>query len=367
MRRFSTMAVMVTMVAVMSMSAMVSVPTWAADNAELRKGIEDAQQKGNLQTAMKLSRELEASEVHDGDWGYNGKCMANLLLQTKGPAAKVEYLRSAFEDAVKLEGTVVTHRKQMLSSACYDHWAGDVHSVAMAELSIQYLGANDHSVGFLYRGYFGLKRYEDALGILDKYPDVLPKDLSALRRLDALVALKRTDAIGGAALEYVKVSADPIKAANALQYLLPGDDVALCVGLTAQQVLDARKFELRRSTGRLAPDVLVALANQLTKGGDDRPLRVSAEAKALANELDDTPLAGYLQPLLRGDYKVAFRYAYTQAKASEADGEYILWINAATGVIRCADQCYNGRALAFIQYINGTTDTNPVADIEEAK
>ncbi|MCL2701960.1 MAG: hypothetical protein FWE88_09770, partial [Phycisphaerae bacterium] len=102
MHKFSTTAVMMTMVAVVLMSAMVSVPTWAADNAELRKGIEDAQQNGNLQAAMKLSRELEASEVHDGDWGFNGKCMANLLFQTKGPAAKLEYLRAAFAEAVEL-------------------------------------------------------------------------------------------------------------------------------------------------------------------------------------------------------------------------------------------------------------------------
>jgi len=393
MKRFSMMAVIGTMVAAILMSVMVSLPVAAqaqgdgaqtVGNAELRKGAEEAQRQGNLQAAMKLSQQLEASEVHDGDWGYNGKFMANLLLQTKGAAAKVEFLRAAFEEAVALEGTVVTHRKQMLSSACYDSWAGDAHSVAMAELSIQYLGASEHSVGFLCRGYFGLKRYEDALAVLDKFPDAMPGDQTALRRLDALVALKRADAIPDAALAYIQVSADPIKAANALQFLLPGDDVALCVGLTAQQVLDVRKFELRRSTGRLAPDVLVGLANQLTKGGDDRPLRISDEARALANKLaaanadanstsaDTTatvnaPLAGYLQPLLTGDYKSAFRYAYTQAKVAETDAEYILWINAAAGAIRCADQCYNGRALAFIQYVNGTSATNPAASMEEEK
>ena len=365
MKKCANVTVVVMLVSVM-VAALLSMSAWAADNAELRKGIEEAQQKGNLQAAMKLSQELESSTVHDGDWGHNGKLMANLLYQTKGVAAKVEYLRSAFEAAVELEGAAVTHRKQMISSACYDYWAGDAHSVVMAEMDVQYLGANAHNVEFLYRGYFGLKKYEDALGVLDRFPDALPNDQTVLRRLDALVALKRTDAIGDAALEFVKVSADPLKAANALQYLLPGDDVALCVGLTAQQVLDTRKTELRRSTGRLAPNVLVALANQLTKGGDDRPLRVSDEARALAAKLADTdaPLAGYLQPLLAGDYKAAFRYAYAQAKASESDGEYVMWINVAAGAIRCADQHYNGRALAFIQYVNGTLATNPVADWE---
>jgi len=354
------------MVMTVMMAALLSTTAWAADNAELRKRIEDAQQKGNLQAALKLSQELEASEVHDGNWGYNAKLMANLLFQTKGAAAKTAYIQSAFENAVELEGPVVTHRKQMISSACYDSWAGDVHSVTMMELDITYLGANERNVEFLFRAYFNLKKYEEALAVLAQYPDALSKDQLVLRRLDAFVALKRTDTIPDAALEFIKISSDPVKAANALQYLLPGDDVALCAGLTAQQVLDARKTELRRSTGRLAPNVLTALANQLTKGGDAKPLRVSDEAKALAAKFDGAPLAGYLQPLLNGEHKAAFRYAYARAKASDVDGEYVLWINAAAGAIRCADQHYNGRALKFIQYVNGTTDTNPVADWEAA-
>ena len=364
----------VTMVAAMMlvmMVAMVTVPASAQDaparpsNAELLNQVNAVIQKGDLQGALKLSRELEGSAVRDGDWGYNAKFMASLLYQTKGAAAKTEYIRSAFEEAVKSEGAAVTHRKQMISSACYDHWVGDAHSVDLMELDIQYLGANENNVDFLCRALAWLKRHDEVLAALDKYPDAMPSMKTALVRLDALVALKRTDAIPGAALAYVKASTNPVQAASVLQYLLPGDDVALCVGLTAQQVLDARKFELRRSTGRLAPDVLVTLANQLTKGGDARPLRVSDEAKALADTLDSTPLAGYFQPLLRGDHKAAFRYAYAKAKAAEIDGEYVWWINAAAGVIRCADQCYNGRALTFIQYINGTSDTNPAADMGE--
>jgi len=359
------------MLMIMVAVSMMSLPVAAQDvaavptNAELRQGIEDAQQKGNLQAALKLSRQLEASDVHDGDWGYNAKLMANLLYLTKSAEAKFEYIRSAFEDAVKLEGAAVTHRKQMLASACFDYWSGDSWSAKMVETSVAYLGADEQNIDFLFRAYFGQKKYEDALNVLDKHAAALSKAQALQWRLDALVALKRTDAIPDVALEYVKVSTNPVQAANALQYLLPGDDVALCVGLTAQQVLDARKTELRRSTGRLAPDVLVTLANQLTKGGDARPLRVSDEAKALADTLDSTPLAGYFQPLLRGDHKAAFRYAYAKAKAAEIDGEYVWWINAAAGVIRCADQCYNGRALTFIQYINGTSDTNPAADMGE--
>jgi len=363
----ATVMIVMMMAAMLSLSVLAQTAEAVPTNAELRQRIEEAQQKGNLQAALKLSRQLEVSDVHDGDWGYNAKLMANLLYLSKGAEAKFEYIRSAFEEAVKLEGAAVTHRKQMLASACFDYWAGDAWSAKMIETSVAYLGANEQNIDFLFRAYFGQKKYEDALAVLDKHAAALSKAQAALWRLEALVALKRTDAIPAMALEYVKVSTDPMKAASILQYLLPGDDVALCVGLTAQQVLDARKTELRRSTGRLAPGVLVTLANQLTKGGNDKPLRVSDEAKALADKLDSTPLAGYFQPLLRGDHKAAFRYAYGQAKTSEIDGEYVLWINAAAGAIRCADQCYNGRALKFIQYVNGTSDAFPVADMVEGK
>ena len=97
-------------------------------------------------------------------------------------------------------------------------------------------------------------------------------------------------------------------------------------------------------------------------------LRLLGRRRALGGDVGtNAPLAGFLQPLLAGDYKAAFRRAYTQAKVAETDAEYILWINAAAGAIRCADQCYNGRALRFIQYVNGTTETNPVAEMEEVE
>ena len=127
-------------------------------------------------------------------------------------------------------------------------------------------------------------------------------------------------------------------------------------------MLDGRKLELRRAAGRLNSQELLALADQLTKGGSARPLVISDDAKALADTLAAAPLASFIVPLLKGDYPAAFREAYDRAKASDDDRAYVGWINAAAGAIRCMEQHYNGKALEFIKFVNGTVATNPVAD-----
>jgi hypothetical protein len=178
-----------------------------------------------------------------------------------------------------------------------------------------------------------------------------------------LSSLKRTDAAKAEAAEYLKVSADPVAAAKALAILLPADDASLCCGLSAQQVLDGYKAMLRTKDGRVNVALLLQLTDQLTKGGGARPLVVSDEAKALAEKLAGAPLAAFIVPLLKGDYAAAVKEGYIRVKASAADAEYVGWVNATAGAIRCMDQHYNGRALDFIKFLNGTAGTNPVAEM----
>jgi hypothetical protein len=363
MKRTKTMYMLLTMLCLLC-------STWAmgqTNNAELAKQIDEAVAKGNTQEALKLSMGLDASEVRDATWATNARTLANLLYQVKSEADKVEYIRAAFTEAATMEGEVATRRRDYIAAACYDYWKGDANAVRMVEMILENFGPTVHNISMLYNANFHLKEYGEALSILEKHAGVIPAEQEAAYRLNALAALKRTDDIPAAVLAYLAVSTSPVQAVAALQNVLPGDDAALCAGLTAQKMLDGYKIEVRRSTGRNVPAMMVTLANQLTKGGDDRPLRVSDEAKALADKLDSAPLAAYLQPLLRGDYKSAFKFAYTQAKSADTDPDYIVWINAAAGVIRCADQCYNGRALGFIRYVNGDDNTNPATELLETK
>jgi len=362
-----TVAVMmIAMLAMLSLPAAaqaqgdtVQVPT----NAELVETIQREIAAKNLSAAIAAARALEASGEHDWAWGENAKTLAQLLWQAGQPDEAIAYIKACIADPDRSG-----QRIEGIAGACHALGQNLSHREEFGRLYMANRGTTtEHGVFLLFTGLVHNKKYDEALAVaLEHGPTTVNLGPAWTRheRLKLLVQLRRTDAATAEALEFVKVATHPMQAANVLQHLLPGNDVSLCVGLTAQQVLDGYKLAMRRDTGRLNSDSLVALANQLTKGGIARPLAVTDQAKALAAQLDDAPLAAYLQPLLRGDHAEAFRVAYARAKAAEHDHDYITWINAAAGAIRCVDQHYNGRALEFVRFINGELDTNPVADLE---
>jgi len=392
MKRFSMTAGMmtaVTMVAAMLMLAAVSLPV-AAQAQSAAQG--DAVQAGDVQAvtqgltntellelvnreiaarnyvaALAAARALEASSEHDWAWAENAKTLAQTLWHMGRPDEAIAYVKSAIADPDRSH-----QRIEGIAGACHSLGQNLSHRVEFARLYMQNRGtATEHGVYLLFTGLVHDKKFDEALVVALEYgPDTVNLGPAWTRheRLKLFVQLRRADAATAEALEFVKVATHPMQAANAIQHLLPGGDVSLCVGLTAQQVLDGYKISLRRDTGRLNSESLVALANQLTKGGTGRPLVVTDAAKALAAQLGDAdaPLAEFLQPLLCGDHAEAFRVAYARAKAAENDADYIMWINAAAGAIRCVDQHYNGRALDFVRFINGELDTNPAADLEAA-
>jgi len=91
-------------------------------------------------------------------------------------------------------------------------------------------------------------------------------------------------------------------------------------------------------------------------------LKVTDKAKALATQIgvDKNP---YLANLLNGNHSAAFRIAWANAQSSEDEKQYIRWIEAAAGAIRCHDQHYNGRAIEFVKFVNGEIEENPVTDL----
>jgi len=377
MERFSMTAVMV-MVFVMTTAVltMVSLPvvaqvqsdavpaSAAPTNAELAEVVKRESEAKNLAAAIKVSRAIEASSEHDWTWGDNTRTLAQLLWQAGKPDEAIAYVKACIADPDRSG-----QRIEGIAGACHSLGQNLSHRVEFGRLYMANRGTTtEHGVYLLFTGLVHEKKYDEALAVaLEHGPTTVNLGPAWARqeRLRLFVQLRRTDAAAAEAMEYVKVSTHPMQAASALQHLLPGNDAALCAGLTAQQVLDGYKLAMRRDTGRLNSESLVVLANQLTKGGTARPLVVTDAAKALAAQLDDTPLAAYLQPLLRGDHAEAFRVAYARAKTTEHDSEYVVWINAAAGAIRCVDQHYNGRTVEFIRWINGDINTNPVANLEE--
>jgi len=344
-----------------------AVATQGLTNTELLGVVNREIAAKNYVAALAAARALEASSEHDWAWAENAKTLAQTLWHMGKPDEAIAYVKAAIADPERSH-----QRIEGIAGACHSLGQNLSHRVEFARLYIANRGtATEHGVYLLFTGLVHEKKYDEALAVaLEHGPTTvnLGPAWTRYERLRLFVQLRRTDDAAAEALEFVKVATHPVQAANALQYLLPGGDVSLCVGLTAQQVLDGYKVSLRRDTGRLNAESLVALANQLTKGGTARPLVVTDAAKALAAQLGDAdaPLAEFLQPLLHGDHAGAFRVAYARAKAAENDADYIVWINAAAGTIRCVDQHYNGRALDFVRFINGELNTNPAADLEKA-
>ena len=333
-------------------------------NTELAATVAREMEAKNLSAAIAASRALEASSDQDGTWAANTSTLPRLLWQAGKRDEAVAFLKACAAEPKRLQW-----RTDHISFACNQLWGDAAYADELLAIDVGMSGDTLHNVLHRYNLFVSQRKYDDALAVALKgmKADGLGPEWARYERLKLLAYLRRADAAAVEALEYVKIATHPMQAAAALQYLVPGNDVSLCASLTAQQVLDGYKIALRRDTGKLNPGSLVALANQLTKGGDARPLAVTDAAKALADKLDGTPLAAYLQPLLRGDHAGAFRAAYARAKAADTDADYVVWINAAAGAIRANDQHYNGRALEFMRFINGEAEANPVADMEAVK
>ncbi|HHH76105.1 MAG TPA: hypothetical protein ENL03_03660 [Phycisphaerae bacterium] len=183
-----------------------------------------------------------------------------------------------------------------------------------------------------------------------------------LQRVKIYKAIDETDNKKAEEIKYLRVARESRSITKIVIQYLPSDDVALCAFASAQHIVNFTKHDQREKTGLLQTEGLTALANQLADGGDARPLKVTDKSKALAMHIgvDNNP---YLANLLNGNHAAAFRIAWANAKSSKSEGQYIRWIEAAAGAIRCHDQHYNGRAIEFVKFVNGEIEENPVADL----
>jgi len=341
------------------------------DNKALAAAVKQASDAKDTATALGRATVLEASDAKDALWADNARTMANLMWRSGKHAEAATWLdekaKSLAADTADLAGDVRDQRNSALVNGCLDLVKLEADQTARAALARTALTISDTSNGAflaLYNALVASQKHDDALkACLDYAGKAATAEAMLSRRLALMVQIKRMGELKAEATEYMKVATDPAAATKALAYALPTDDAALCCGLTAQQVLDGRKLELRKVAGKLNSQMLLALADQLTKGGTARPLAISDDARSLAETLAGAPLAAFLIPLLKGEYSAAFREAYTRAKAAESDRDYVAWVNAAAGAIRCMEQHYNGKALEFVKFVNGTVATNPVADM----
>ena len=341
-------------------------------NQTLADAVRAAEAVGNLNAALDASTKLEASAVHDDVWSVNARKLANLLADAGKLAQAEEWLKTkaiGFAAEAKAGGSdyPAGSRMETLVTACIDvarREPDPARRLDLARLGLFLDPGRGDAFDVLFAAFVASGKPDDALqACLDYAGKLSTVDQMRVRRMKLLASQKRNDDLRAETVEYFKVVTDPMAAARALQTVLPANDASLCCGLTAQEVLDGYKVMLRGKDARLNPQVLTKLAEQLTKGGDARPLVVTDEAKALAGKLAGAPLEKFIVPLLQGDYASAIKEGYARAKASTVDADYVRWVNATAGAVRCMDQCYNGRALDFITFLNGATDVNPVAGV----
>ncbi len=340
----------------------------ASPNQTLADAVKTATDAKSTSAALEASAKLEASTTHDALWAANARNYAVLLAKSGKLSDAEAWVKSAAGTIpADMEDYAKSARVSAFSGAAYDVAKLDPDPARRVDLARVGLGLDPKSWGnfdVLYSALVASGKPDDALqACLDYAGKAMSMEGMRSRRMDLLSSIKRADALKAESVEYLKVATDPIGAARALANVLPADDSSLCVGLSAQQVLDGVKLMLRAKDAKVNGAVLLAIANQLTKGGDTRPLRVSDEAKALSVTLKDAPLAKYLSPLLTGDYTAAIKESYAQAKASASDSFYTAWVNATAGAIRARDQYYNGAAIDFVKFINGAAEVNPIAGV----
>jgi hypothetical protein len=149
--------------------------------------------------------------------------------------------------------------------------------------------------------------------------------------------------------------------------ITPNDSINLFF-YSAQDATDRLKIYLRKTTGQLNPDQIASVVNQFTLGTGTKILSVSPQSKSLGDSIaavntNHLPIAAFYSAMFEGEYPAACQIAFSNAKASSNDSDYVDWIKALSGAVRVNDQCYNGRALDVIKFANGTTNINPVSDL----
>jgi len=359
-----TRALTVLTVLFLSTAALAQDNDAASANAQLAEQVTQALEAKDIDAAVTASQQLFASETHDKAWANNLARLPRLLFRADRTDEALAFFqaRLAETDAEKLPRRGMSVTAYQLARRATD----PDQKLALTKVATELHPGHAFIFNDYVKALVRAEQIDEALVACLARAEAGDASFESMRarRLEILAGVDRPDQRRAEAAAYLKVATDPDAALDVLPLALPPDDVALCAAIRAQKVFDGVKLSLRRETGRLHPETLAGLAEQLTRGGEARPLRISHEARQLAAGLTDAqaPLANYLASLLSGDYASAFNAAYRRAKQAESDGRYVDWIRAAAGAIRAHDQHYNGRALAFIRFVNGESDQNPVEE-----
>ena len=149
----------------------------------------------------------------------------------------------------------------------------------------------------------------------------------------------------------------------------------MTIGLTpATKYIQGYKAYLRQTTGRATPGDMRAMVNKLISNiGDWNPSggtaagpvqgKLKASGSGTASFASLLPPNSYSALMVSGSYVAAGKEAFQRASKEKNNDIYANDINQVRAAIIANDLYYNGRALQFVQWINGTTNINPVPEI----
>lgn len=142
------------------------------------------------------------------------------------------------------------------------------------------------------------------------------------------------------------------------------DPVRLFLNDTIGGLVQSESISMRQRTGRIDPDRIETIVDYVINGVGSPPYAgPSPVTQQLAGALLTSSQSQFVQNLLIGQYAASAQVGYDLMKAAPTDELYAHWARMTARVIRTADQSYNGRALSFFDWINGTLAENPVPDL----
>ena len=134
-----------------------------------------------------------------------------------------------------------------------------------------------------------------------------------------------------------------------------------------QEFVDGVKVAIRKANGRVLKGDVQLVVDKIIDGKGNFNMTASAKSKAFGDALAKAGCHDWTSLMFQGKFLEAAKYAYAEAVKAENDTAYVEWSGKLRTSIVCLDQCYNGRALDIVKWLNGDIATCPVPELKPAE
>ena len=325
----------------------------AADQAKAAAGKDRGAAEAALQKALKLKSPAAIAAAKDAVAAAEVKCRAANETADKAShalnVAPIDLTALAFEnnqhaDALAAAMLLLTpHEEGLVLDG--GQWEGVLKVVAFSGKTPEEKAAVRARLLGLAAVDTAQNHREALIDAVVKGPGAEPADTADL---DALL-------LGGRSTD------SRLVATITMRHSVPGEPIRTTC-CNAQTFVDDCKRDIRRKQGRATVSDLAPIVQRIVDGKGPWTSQTSDVSKAFAAKLPD----GYYKQMFNGEFVDAAKTAFGKARLSETDADYLLWIDRVRAAIVANDLYYNGRAIEFIKWINGSVATCPVPELMPA-